>query len=210
VNEAEIMDRLEEEISPFVEEISYHEAGHAVAAFLITDAKFEGIKIDAIENYAFVSPQNDATPDKKTRTPMIIPEITTQIIILCSGDVAEFLYNGHKCGHDETDNYYATKLLSKVCPGEKIPAYIEEIWNIALKLLKQPPNWFAVGQLAEYIQEARTEPQDWNGNELAYDCEYVEENRELDGDQVRKIIIESFELYYKLQKREKVYYREPT
>ena len=208
------MDRLEEEISPFVEEIAYHEAGHAVSGFLLNDAKFEEIKIDAIEKYGVVNFDNDSKRDKKKRkantiTKINIPEITNAIIISCSGDAAEFLFTGHKCNHDETDNYYATKLLSRVCPGEKIPAYIEEIWNIALKLLKQPQNWFAVEQLAEYIQEARTEPQDWNGDELAYDFEYVEENRELNGEQVHKIIIEAFELYYKLQKREKVYYREP-
>ena len=94
------MDRLEDEISPFVEEISYHEAGHAVAAFVLNDTKFGGIKIDAIETYGVVNIDYDANPDKKTRTAMTIPEITTEIIILCAGDAAEFLFTGHKCGHD--------------------------------------------------------------------------------------------------------------
>jgi len=209
------MDRLEEEISPFVEEAAYHEAGHAVVAFLITDAKFKSIKIDAIEKYGVVNLDDGSKlgkvsrKKKKANTNINIPEITNEIIILCSGDVAEFLFTGIRGGHDGVDNANSFKLLSRVCPEEIIPDYIEDIWNIALTLLEQPPNWFAVEQLAQSLQVGYTELQDWNGDELAYDCDYIEENRELDGDQVRKIIIEAFELYAKLKKRKKVYYREP-
>jgi len=207
------MDRLEDEISPFVEEIAYHEAGHAVAAFLLIDAKFESIKIDTIENYGIVNVDDGSERGKKKKkanTNINIPEITTRIIILCSGDVAEFLYTGHKYEHDSSDYAYSFKLLSRFCPKEKIPSYIEEIWNIALHLLQLPQNWFAIERVVGCLERAYTEPQDWNGSEFTYDFEYDEENRELDGDELRKIIKEALELYSKLQKREKVYYREPT
>lgn len=203
------MDRLPE-VPPELEQLYYHEAGHAVAAFVLEDAKFENIEINAIETCGVVNFDNNANHDKKkreTRTDITIPEITNRIIINCSGDAAEFLFTGHKCNHDSSDNADSYELLARFCPKKKIPGYIEEIWNIALHILKQPQNWFAVKELAGCIRESYTEPQNWNDDEFVYDYEYDEENRELSGDKVRRIIIEALELYPKLQKRKKVYYR---
>jgi hypothetical protein len=207
------MDRLPE-ISPGLEQLYYHEAGHSVAAFLLgAGDKIETIKINALETYGVISFDHDIVSDNTDMKPITginIPELINTIIIGCSGDVAEFLFTGKRLGHDDSDYASSFELLSDICPREKIPGNIIACWNIALEVLRQPQNWFAVEQLVAALFYAYAEPEtsSWGEDEFKYDFEYDDENRQLDGDKVRQIIKDALELYPQLQKRRKVSYRE--
>jgi hypothetical protein len=207
------MDRLPEML-PVLEQLYYHEAGHAAVAFILgAGDKIEAININALETYGVTSFDHDIVsdyPDAKLITEVNIPEVVNKIIIGCAGDVAEFLFTGKRLGHDDSDYASSFELLSDICPREKLPGNIIACWNIALRILKQPQNWFAVEQLVAALFYAYNEQEtsNWGDGEFDYDFEYDDENRQLDGDKVRQIIKEALDLSSQLQKRKKVSYRE--
>lgn len=138
-------------LSTNLEIAAYHEAGHAVMAYI------QGVDIKSL------------TVGRHTRSPKRViahpsnnnwfqfastrSEIEQQILILVAGQIAQYLLTGVH-GNRGKDFPYARRLASHLINEEtELNAYLQWLWVRARNILNNPLNWAAVTILAKAISE---------------------------------------------------------
>lgn len=144
---------------PRIERTAYHEAGHAVAAYL-RHLRFTSISIipdrgtlgrcEFSESAVVIDPESGDQLRARTR-------IETLIIVSLAGVISESLLTGrHNWRGAHADLHDATRYASFVTgSAEELRAYERWLWEHTRMLLGARPSWLAVQQLAAALIEDR-------------------------------------------------------
>ncbi len=136
---------------------AYHEAGHAVAAYVLR-RRFTNLSIVEDEytlgrvSFAKHHPkfQPDVMSFDESRS-----QIERDVMISAAGDAAEFLLSGRhdwRGAHQDTQN--AHDMASYLCGDpEEETAYVRWLWIRTQNLLRQPIHWRAIEVLAAALLE---------------------------------------------------------
>ncbi len=140
---------------------AYHEAGHAVASFLLHVDTINAISVIPDEvsegrthhsapgrNY---HPDYDDSPRTRSKT-------EKRIMSYLAGDVAEsLLLKWKKLNTNLTDYQKAVDLASYQCDGEpdETGAYVTFLYYKTRNLLRRAENWTAISDLASILIERR-------------------------------------------------------
>jgi len=142
-----------------IERTAYHEAGHAVAAYLrrlrftnISIVPYRGTLGRCEFSEAPVIVDLNAHSIERARR-----RIETLIIVSLAGGVAECLLTGrHNWRGARADLHDATHYASFVTGSDdELGAYVRWLWEHTRMLLNAPPCWLAVRQLAVVLVEDR-------------------------------------------------------
>ena len=138
---------------------AYHEAGHAVAAFLL-DRPFRRVSIIQDEEghghvlyrkfHKRFDPEYGSNPQKARF------QIERAIITLMAGGEAERVHTGRRNNlGSSSDDETARDLATYIVPdwGDELVAYLKWLRIRTRNLLKSPRNWRAVEELAEALME---------------------------------------------------------
>ena len=142
-----------------LEKVAYHEAGHAVAAFLMRRSfSYVTIKPDE-SSFGHIFYQKfrdsfnpDYVEDYKIRRPL-----EKAIITGLAGHVAEKIYSKQENYEtSENDFHVAVDLASYLCgSNEEIEAYIKWLYIRTKNMLEHPNNWCKVKAFAEELLDHR-------------------------------------------------------
>ena len=140
-----------------IERTAYHEAGHAVAAYL-RRLRFTSISI--------IPYRGTLGRCEFSEAPIVVDlnahsieharrRIETLIIVSLAGGVAECLVTGrHNWRGAHADLHDAARYASFVTGSEdELGAYVRWLWEHTKMLLASPPCWLAVQQLAVVLVE---------------------------------------------------------
>jgi len=142
-----------------IERTAYHEAGHAVAAY-VRHLRFTSISIipdrgtlgrcEFSETAVVIDPESGGQLRARTR-------IETLIIVSLAGVISESLLTGrHNWRGAHADLHDATRYASFVTGSvEELKAYERWLWEHTRTLLEARPCWLAVQQLAAALIEDR-------------------------------------------------------
>ncbi len=179
-----------------LELISCHEAGHAVAQYLL-GYSLSGIKVNPIKGYGLFL--HDCRPDGELGIPAWrILEIEKNVLVWCAGNAAEYILVGVKEWKRRSGDYAgAVEELASICEGiQETHAYIKLMWIRARNLLKKPQNWHAVKALSNALIWCPMKPNSenyWYDDEMAellpddfYESDW--ELRDMDGKDAEEII----------------------
>lgn len=131
---------------------AYHEAGHAVMSHLLRCKVVSvtlGEQDDSLGSVTGHAPgawfQPDVNGDRRTCS-----YIENQVLILMSGEAAEFLYTGvHNADGMSSDFSTAVSLAARLMgDNEEIEAYLNWMRIRARNMLRNPRNWRLVEALA--------------------------------------------------------------
>jgi hypothetical protein len=139
---------------PPVKLTAYHEAGHAVIAYILRK-RFASISIipnEDSEGRVSIGKAKHIEPDWDTSR-RCVTELEKHAMVLCGGVVAERLLTGHKHWRgSENDITKASEYLAFLCGNdEETSAYLELIWIRTRNLLKVPGHWAAVQAVADEL-----------------------------------------------------------
>jgi hypothetical protein len=134
------------------ERTAYHEAGHAVAAY-VRHLRFTGVSIVPSDStlgrceFIVTSVMIDVKERASTRTRR---RVETLIIVSLAGVIAEGLLTGRtNWGGAHADLHDAARYASYVTGSEdELGAYVRWLWEHTKMLLAAPPCWLAVREVA--------------------------------------------------------------
>ncbi len=134
---------------------AYHEAGHAVAAYLLR-RKFRFVTIRSrggYEGYLRHEPRKEAFLGEEEEKPRARSLVERDIIVSLAGSAAVFLLTG---SHDRAgawaDRHRAMDLAESVCgSGRECEAYVRWLCVRCEDMLKVQANWHALETLAEEL-----------------------------------------------------------
>jgi len=136
-----------------IERTAYHEAGHAVAAYL-RHWRFTGISI-VPDRYTlgrcFFSEREIVLRTSRMRETRA--RLETLIVISLAGPVAEWLVSGRRNRRGALDDFaeaerYAACVTSS---EEELRAYLTWLWEFTGNLMSAEPHWSAVKALASEL-----------------------------------------------------------
>lgn len=144
-----------------IEKTAYHEAGHAVAAFLY-GRRFLKISIIFDEKdfslgrviYPITYWKGFAPDGFKSNTRMRIEE---EILKVFAGEVAEGLFSGRLNWRSSREHLTSAKKLARyVCGSQaEADAFVDWLWKREIHLMKDPPRRAAVQALAEELLQKK-------------------------------------------------------
>ena len=133
-------------------ETAYHEAGHAVASFVL-HVRFDSVHIiPSLARYSLgriCKEPESIRPDRINQR-----ELESRVIVSLAGMAAEARYTGKANWKFGTDDFnFAFDVIAKLThlADEDLPSYIEYLWVRAQNLLRRPGHWQSVQAVAEAL-----------------------------------------------------------
>lgn len=137
------------------ERTAYHEAGHAVAAYL-RHWRFTGISI-VPDRYTlgrcFFSEREIVL--RTSRMEQTRSRLETLVVISLAGPVAERIISGRTNRKGALDDFREAEAYASCVVGseEELRAYLRWLWEFTYNLVDTEPHWSAVKALAEELVE---------------------------------------------------------
>ena len=147
-------------VSERLRRTAYHEAGHAVAGYLMR-IRFTRVTIkdsrECLGSTQLVWSWGEWRPDMDDNFERVRDRMERFAVASLGGLTAELIITGcHDLDESEKDILDAAEVLEKVSGGDQLDAYIETMRRKTDSLLSVPKNRIAVVALAESLLQKQT------------------------------------------------------